>query len=118
MSLGHLRHLWRRSQGLHVFSQGLAKCSFSCVVDGASILDLVDDVWNLAVERLAQASPERDHRRQRQRIQQTGLDRQDQRHLVGKPQGCMLRLLQNRADSRAARQLMRGPVCRACRRSG
>ena len=76
------------------------------VVERAALLNQPDCVRGAAVKRVAQAAAEFGHSRQRKWVQQSGLDRQDEGHLVGEAQRCMLRLVEDRADACAAGQLM------------
>ena len=90
----------------------------SGVVERAGILDLTDDVRDVAVKRLAQALPEHGHSRQGQRIQKTGLHGQDHGHLVGKPKGQVLRLAEDRTNSRTPGQLIANPRVRHSTKPG
>jgi hypothetical protein len=59
----------------------------SSIVERAGLLNLMHDIRDVAVERLAQTLTERSYGWQRKLIQEAGLYRQNQGGLVGKPQG-------------------------------
>jgi len=107
----------RRGNGLNILPECLEEFLFPRAVERAGLLDQADSVCGTAVKRIVQALPERGHDRQRERVQETGLDRQDQGHLVGKPQGRVLRLLEDGAI-RARGSADRGPVYPAFRQNG
>ena len=84
-----------------MLSECLVEGLLPCVVKCAGALDKADGVWSTPVQRVAQTLPERDNDWRWERVQETGLHRQKQGHLVGEPQGGVLRLVEDRADSGA-----------------
>ena len=75
-------------------------------VQSPGLLDLADRLRGAAVERVAQAPPDVDDGGRRKAVEQARLNGEHQRDFVGEPQRRMLRLIEDRADARAARELL------------